>query len=589
MHLKVAYRNDTKNYRVEIVRSVRGADGKSTKVVIKRLGSAPLGDRLEGLKMLGRYQIAKLKEKEQPSFFPIDTYADKIAQARSAPQSDRPIPSEDIRALEEVSRIRIGLHELVGSLYDQIGLARVFPKSYHASAKWFRQEVLMRLAHPGTSKRYHAKKLSKQEGHQISEVKLYRMMDMLTDSRIKQVQSVITSEVLALLDGAIDILFFDATTFSFSTKEDDKDGAIEEREEGATGKAQEKQVAKQVEDASEAKGLRKRGMSKEGRHNQTQVVMGLIQTAHGLPVGYHLFPGNTADVSTLQPAIESLRERYKTLNRIVFVADAGMLSKENLSYLKSMGCDYVVAARLRSLNRKHQELITGSHDWKLLSDGRKLREHRITGLRLILRYCPAYAARASKKRQEQVDKAKEKLAKKSFQASGKGGRFIKLAKNEATLNYEAIAKEAQFDGLHGIFTSLKGETPQEIYRRYGELWRIENSFRVMKSQLESRPTFHWKPRRIKAHFCLCFVAFSLLRILHFRYHLKYGHKPISETQLLEEVLHVEASVIIDKNNNNQMVMPGLSNRTQANIYKVLDLKLQTKTVPLDESKITYPT
>ena len=168
MHLKVAYRNDTKNYRVDILRSVRGADGKSTKEVIKRLGSAPLGDRLERLKMLGRYQVAKLKEKEQPSFFPIATYADKIAQARSAPQSDRPIPSEDIRALEEVSRIRIGLHEVVGSLYDQIGLSRVFPKSYHASAKWFRQEVLMRLAHPGTSKRYHAKKLSNNNNQMIT-------------------------------------------------------------------------------------------------------------------------------------------------------------------------------------------------------------------------------------------------------------------------------------------------------------------------------------------------------------------------------------------------------------------------------------
>ena len=72
---------------------------------------------------------------------------------------------------------------MIGSLYDQIGLARVFPKSYHASAKWFRQEILMRLAHPGTSKRYHAKKLSKQEGHQISEDKLYRMVDMLTDKK----------------------------------------------------------------------------------------------------------------------------------------------------------------------------------------------------------------------------------------------------------------------------------------------------------------------------------------------------------------------------------------------------------------------
>ena len=570
MHLKVVRRNDANTYRVEIVKSIRDADGKPTKKVIKTIGTAPLGERLDKLKMLGRYYMVKLKEKNQASLFPLGSYADKLIQARLAPQSDKPIPSKDLRALKEVKRIRIGLHELLGSLYDQIGIGRVFPKRYHVSAKLFRQEILMRLAYPGTSKRYHAKKLSEQEGRVISEDKLYRMMDSLTDARIKQIQGIITSEVLAMLGGSIDVLFFDATTFSFSTKEDDKDEAVD-----------------QEETASDGAGMRKRGMSKSGLHQRTQVVMGLIQTAHGLPVGYHLFPGNTADVSTLEPAVEDLRKRYKYLNKIVFVADAGMLSKKNLAYLQAMGCDYVVAARLRSLNRRHQQLITGTHSWNLQTDGRRLTEYNLAGKRFILRYCPAYADRAFKKRQEQVAKAKEKLAKKTFQASGKGGRFIQLDKDKATLDYEAIAKEQQFDGLHGLFTSLKGETPQEIYSRYGELWRIENSFRVMKSQLECMPTFHWKPRRIKAHFCLCFVAFALLRILHFRYHLKYGHKPISQAELLEEVLNVEVSVIIDTNNKNQMILAGLTNTTQANIYKVLDLKLQTRTVPLDQSRITY--
>ena len=80
-------------------------------------------------------------------------------------------------------------------------------------------------------------------------------------------------------------------------------------------------------------GLRKKGLSKNGLHRKTQVVLALIQGSSGLPLGYHLFPGNTADVSTLEPAIEALRKRYKEIDNVVFVADAGMLSKSNLAYV----------------------------------------------------------------------------------------------------------------------------------------------------------------------------------------------------------------------------------------------------------------
>ena len=81
------------------------------------------------------------------------------------------------------------------------------------------------------------------------------------------------------------------------------------------------------------------------------------------------------------------------------------------------------------------------------------------------------------------------------------------------------------------------------YSRYGELYRIKNIFRLMKSQLEHKPKFHWKPRRIKAHFCFSFVTFALSRILHFGYHLKYRHKPISQLELLEVGLNGTSSVV----------------------------------------------
>ena len=118
--------------------------------------------------------------------------------------------------------------------------------------------------------------------------------------------------------------------------------------------------------------LRKKGYSKDGKHNRVQVVLALMQTRDGLPVGYELFEGNTADVKTLEPAIASLKARF-ALDRVVFVADAGMLSADNVALLQSMGHDYVVAARLRSMKAEELRKVTGALTWQATSDGRKVR------------------------------------------------------------------------------------------------------------------------------------------------------------------------------------------------------------------------
>ena len=646
MYVKITKRKDCRSVRVQIAKSYRNNEGKPRHKVMMSIGSAPPGEHLENLKTRAQIELNKLLSLSTPPppLFPYLDLGCELAKARLKPISKRPIPIADAHKIIEHQRISIGLHEVVGALYDRMNIADVFTSRMHTSGALFRQEIISRLAYPRTSKLFHAQQMTLEEERPVSVSALYRMMDTLTLSRRKGIQNVITREVQSLLGGKIDVVFFDATTFHFHQDQNDEDlfedvalskkqkgldlpdestsqagedtGDVPEKGENkhsfhslSTNKENQQQMVKKAkdEDASQdnaqgeskpsdktakklvEEGLRKKGLSKNGLHRKTQVVLALIQGSSGLPLGYHLFPGNTADVSTLEPAIEALRKRYKEIDNVVFVADAGMLSKSNLAYVKELGAEYVVAARLRSLNQKLTKIIIGKHDWTKLKDGRKLVEYRIGNQRLILRYCPDYAARMQHKRDQQVEKAKERIKKNAITIGGRGGRYIKMESKDAQIDEEAIARDKKFDGLHGVWTSLKFASKEEIYQRYSELWEIEESFRVMKTDLGTRPTFHWKPRRIHAHFCICFVAFALVQIAHYCYHLQYSRKPISKGRMLREIRDVEVSIIEDTGNKNEFLLPSSVNDTQTRIYHALGLKLQTRTVPRDLSKIVYNT
>ncbi len=160
--------------------------------------------------------------------------------------------------------------------------------------------------------------MSKDAGVEVPVEKFYRMMDAITEDRAMAFKQLISDQTLGLLGGKLTVLFFDVTTLSFASENSDE--------------------------------LRKKGYSKDGKPQRIQVVLALIQTKEELPVTYEIFPGNTTDVKTLEPAMTKLRERFD-LDQMIVVADGGMLSKDNLALLRSWNCDYVVAARLRSLNK----------------------------------------------------------------------------------------------------------------------------------------------------------------------------------------------------------------------------------------------
>ncbi len=551
MWVRELKRKTTKNVAVQIVRNYRNDQGKPRLKIVRHMGSAPEGPALEALVRVATLELHRLKEEAQPSLFPAADGIDEILQVRRQNQTTRPLPIKDARALEEKKRLCVGFHEVCGTLYDQMGFADVFTGRQTMARRLFKQEVLLRLAAPGDSKRAHARHLSKEDGLEVPVEKFYRMMDAVTDTRIRRLQSLVAHEVTGLLDGKVDVLFFDVTTLSFASDKEDA--------------------------------LRKKGYSKDGKPHRVQVVLALIQTQQGLPIGYELFAGNTAEVTTLEPAIAELKQRFM-LERVVFVADAGMMSKENLALLRSRGYDYVVAARMRSMGAQVTEQITGPQDRQEAPNGRKVAERLIGGQRLILRYCPKKAAKDAHTREEAIEKAKKRLTA-GIKGKGKGGRFLQVDRGAVRLNEEAIEKDKEFDGLHGVWTSLEASlaSPQQVVAQYRELWRIEEGFRVLKSTLAVRPIFHWTERRVQAHVAICFVAFAVLRILRYRYNTMHGgNEPLSEARILSELRQVETSVLVDRNTNNLYALPSAANGTQIRLYKAVGQSLQRTTVLLKE-------
>ena len=140
--------------------------------------------------------------------------------------------------------------------------------------------------------------------------------------------------------------------------------------------------------------------------------------------------------------------------------------------------------------------------------------------------------------------------------------------------------------MHGIWTSLKELPPERVYHHYGELWRIEEGFRVMKHTMSVRPVFDWVERRVRAHIAICFVAFALLRILRHRYNTMFGEKQrLSEKQILAELGQVQASVIRDRGTNAEYPLPSKPRKEAIQLYKAVGQQLPHQTVLFKEGTI----
>ncbi len=255
--------------------------------------------------------------------------------------------------------------------------------------------------------------------------------------------------------------------------------------------------------------LRIPGFSKDNKPQQPQVVIGLLVTQSGFPISYEVFPGNTFEGKTMLPILEEFISCHKNTKPVV-VADAAMLSEERLSELKEKKISYIVGARLANSNL---ELIRKIHYNMNGIDGAICRIPSTTHGDLV---CDFSAKRYKKQLNDlnkQVKKAEDCVAKKE---SGKTAKFVKrLSKEQLEVNNTLIEKHKLLLGIKGYCTNIPESelSNQDVIARYHNLWRIEQSFRMSKSDLQTRPIFHHKEEAIRSHILICFTALIMEKYL----------------------------------------------------------------------------
>lgn len=249
--------------------------------------------------------------------------------------------------------------------------------------------------------------------------------------------------------------------------------------------------------------FRKNGFSKDNKINQPQILVGLVVNNTGFPVYYDLFKGNTFEGKTIIPVILEIRRKYN-IRKFTVVADAGMLSLDNLSELAKQDIDYVVGARTGSMNLQDVQRIA---DCLNRTDKKIIREDN-----LLFDYSKTRAAKDKADNDKQVKKAEYYLhnPSKIFKRS----KFLSTSdKRTSRLNTKLIEKYRLLEGIKGYKTNINNISPDLLISRYKDLWRIEQSFRIAKSDLEARPIYHRRKNSIEYHILIVFIALCMGRVI----------------------------------------------------------------------------
>ena len=309
--------------------------------------------------------------------------------------------------------------------------------------------------------------------------------------------------------------------------------------------------------------FRRKGVCKEHRPNPI-VQMGMFMDSIGLPMSYGLFPGNTNDCLTLKPMVQKLQRDY-SIDRVIVVADKGLNTGKNIVYQKAIGNGYVMSLSVRGANQELKNFVLNQDGYKYNKDktykkksrlyprevrytktvnGKKVEDKTTVDEKQVVFWSAAYAKRAKKERQPAIDKANDlignvqKYNKKNCYGASKyikhlvfdknTGEIIE-AKSKLYLDEEKIAEEEKLDGYYVIVSSEMDKTDDEIIDIYRGLWRIEETFKVTKSDLDDRPVYVSMKEHIEAHFLTCYLALTLCRILQHKLDKKYSVEKILES------------------------------------------------------------
>jgi transposase len=442
-------------------------------------------------------------------------------------------------------------HIFLESIYNQLSISS-FIESYQANHefKYDLDHILKLLVFSRALNPESKKKTFEKKGKYFFELKdfnlddVYRSLDHLTalkDDLMIHLNDELKTQ--GLRDASL--VFYDVTNYYFESTEFD--------------------------------GFRERGVSKENK--ETGIVqMGLFMDNNGLPITYELFPGNTHDLSTMRPILEKIKKQFN-LGKLTIVADKGNNSAQNLAMIESYGDDYIIAQRIRNRGNIYSNIVLDEENYIYNAD--KTFKYKLVSFDKEVKLedgstkvIPEHLMCFWSKDEELYQRAKrglleDKIEKfihepsllnasnsfgikkyfKKVKIDRKTGEVLK-GKDAYIFNKEKYERDLALDGYYTIVTNNLNLHPLDIIKHYRKLSKIEESFKVTKTDLEGRPVYVWKKSHIKGHFLTCYLALLFYRLLQFKLDNKYPVHQIKEALNSANSVHLGKGIYLNLDQNN---------------------------------------
>jgi hypothetical protein len=444
--------------------------------VVKTIGVARDPDEIGRLVEQGNAFI--VRQCNQYSLFPRD-------------QQGNAVVLDFVQTLQNASIRTVGPELIFGRLFDEIGFSAI-------PEKLFREIVVARLVYP-TSKLKTVDYLYRYQGRRISVDSIYLFLDRLNQRHARLVREIAARHSRKILN-QISVVFYDMTSLYFEAEDEDD--------------------------------LRRIGFSKDGKFQNPQILLGLLVGENGYPIGYDIFEGNTFEGKTLLPVLERIQGEHR-FGRPVVVADAAMLSRDNVELLEQAKYPFIVAARLRNESHAVQHEIL--RRCAGLNSGQSVTIRQGTGRRLIVAWSDKRARRDAYNREKGLKRLGKRIGTGRMTKAHLNNRgynkFLKLT-GEVTVEIDQtmVEQASRWDGLKGYLTNTQLPAAKVI-ENYGQLWHVEKAFRISKTDLRIRPMYHRRRRRIEAHVLVAFVAYTIYKELERR--LREAAIPISPARVAE--------------------------------------------------------
>ena len=396
----------------------------------------------------------------------------RSAQSKIFVSEQDTIVEQVMESLTNASIKTVGPELIFGKIYDHIGFGKV-------DKDMFRHLVIARLAFP-LSKLKTAEYLYRYQGIHLDIDAIYRFLDKLNNQLKTQIEQIAFAHTLKVLKGNLSVVFYDMTTLYFEASDEDD--------------------------------LRKTGFSKDGKHQNPQVYLGLLVGLGGYVIGYDIFEGGTYEGHTLIPFLEKITTRFN-LGKPVVIADAGLLSNDNLKALEQENYQYIIGARIKNEQEQIKQKIL-SKNW---NDGKVIHIRKINNTKLIVAFSQRRAAKDEHNRKRGLQRLEKriksgKLTKSDINNKGYN-KYLKLrGKLTIEIDYEKFEADQAWDGLKGYVTNTR-LSGKQVIENYNNLWHIEKAFRMSKTDLRIRPIYHRLKHRIEAHICISFTAYCVYKEL----------------------------------------------------------------------------